>query len=256
GPGHGSVVTVPGGGDYFVYHAWPATPSGGNDTSKGRQVVLDRIVWDAAAGGPAISDGAPSTGLDPGAVLTVGSGAIVDRERRPGRVVRRRRAGVIDRHVLERGAPGGAGLDVDPVAGRVVDRHVIEQHVAEHAAVVALDLDALVAGIDHVDVADRDALGRVLVGAQPDGAEVLAAPVGAAGAHEGDVLDGRRHERVGMELAADGEPGVGERVVRDAVLDAVADAAVDRERSGAPRDLHRAVADHVVGVGVRVEIRR
>jgi GH43 family beta-xylosidase len=59
GPGHGSVVTASG-GDYFVYHAWSATASGGNDTSKGRQVLVDRIVWNA--GWPQIADGTPSTG--------------------------------------------------------------------------------------------------------------------------------------------------------------------------------------------------
>ena len=62
GPGHGSVVSV-GGADYFVYHAWPATSSGTHDTSQGRQVLLDRISW--VDGWPQISDGTPSTGLQP-----------------------------------------------------------------------------------------------------------------------------------------------------------------------------------------------
>jgi GH43 family beta-xylosidase len=55
GPGHGSVVTV-GDADYFVYHAWAAT-----DMTRGRQVLLDRIVWEN--GWPRIADGTPGTGL-------------------------------------------------------------------------------------------------------------------------------------------------------------------------------------------------
>jgi len=60
GPGHGSVVSA-GAGDYFVYHAWPATPSGGHDSAAGRHVLLDRIFWEDHW--PWISDGTPSTGL-------------------------------------------------------------------------------------------------------------------------------------------------------------------------------------------------
>jgi GH43 family beta-xylosidase len=57
GPGHGSVVAI-GGADYFVYHAWSAAPGGTNDTSGGRQVLVDRIVWEAD-GWPRIHDGTP-----------------------------------------------------------------------------------------------------------------------------------------------------------------------------------------------------
>jgi GH43 family beta-xylosidase len=62
GPGHGSVVPL-GASDYFIYHAWSATPQGTNDTTLGRQVLLDRIVWQN--GWPSISDGTPSHDLEP-----------------------------------------------------------------------------------------------------------------------------------------------------------------------------------------------
>ncbi len=62
GPGHGSVVSA-GGADYFVYHAWSATPQGGNDVAAGRQVLLDRIVWQD--GWPRIGDGTPGRALEP-----------------------------------------------------------------------------------------------------------------------------------------------------------------------------------------------
>ena len=57
GPGHGSVVTV-GGLDYFVYHAWANAGNGKNDGAKGRQVLVDRIMW--KDGWPQIHDGTPS----------------------------------------------------------------------------------------------------------------------------------------------------------------------------------------------------
>lgn len=57
GPGHGSVVTVHG-LDYFVYHAWANAGNGKNDGAKGRQVLVDRIVWEN--GWPRIHDGTPS----------------------------------------------------------------------------------------------------------------------------------------------------------------------------------------------------
>ena len=62
GPGHGSVVHTDG-EDFFVYHAWPALPGGGNDTAQGRHTLLDRIVWEARLAPP--SDGTPSTSLQP-----------------------------------------------------------------------------------------------------------------------------------------------------------------------------------------------
>lgn len=62
GPGHGSIVPL-GASDYFVYHAWTATPMGTNDTTMGRQVLLDRIVWQG--GWPSIGDGTPSRDLEP-----------------------------------------------------------------------------------------------------------------------------------------------------------------------------------------------
>lgn len=57
GPGHGSVVNIDG-TDYFLYHAWPALPGGGNDKDKGRQVLLDRISW--VSDWPVIGTGSPS----------------------------------------------------------------------------------------------------------------------------------------------------------------------------------------------------
>ncbi|MEZ4461813.1 MAG: family 43 glycosylhydrolase [bacterium] len=62
GPGHGSVVEV-GGDSVFVYHAWPALPGGGNDTTKGRNILVDRIRWEG--GWPKISDGTPSVTPQP-----------------------------------------------------------------------------------------------------------------------------------------------------------------------------------------------
>jgi len=62
GPGHGSVVPTAS-GDFFVYHAWKATASGGHDTAAGRQVLLDRIAWED--GWPRIGDGTPGRGLAP-----------------------------------------------------------------------------------------------------------------------------------------------------------------------------------------------
>ncbi|HEY5934320.1 MAG TPA: family 43 glycosylhydrolase [Kofleriaceae bacterium] len=57
GPGHGSVVAV-GAKHYFVYHAWRNDGAGGNDVPKGRQILVDEIVW--ADGWPRIGNGTPS----------------------------------------------------------------------------------------------------------------------------------------------------------------------------------------------------
>jgi len=62
GPGHGSVVSV-GTRRYFVYHAWHNNGAGGNDTSRGRKVLVDEITF--ANGWPVINDGTPSSGLVP-----------------------------------------------------------------------------------------------------------------------------------------------------------------------------------------------
>jgi GH43 family beta-xylosidase len=68
GPGHGSVVAA---GDklYFVYHAWRNNGSGGNDTTRGRQILVDEITW-RSDGWPAIGNGTPSVGAQrwPGAI--------------------------------------------------------------------------------------------------------------------------------------------------------------------------------------------
>jgi len=44
GPGHGSVVPAPHGGDVFVYHAWRASNV---NAAPGRLVLVDRIAWGA-----------------------------------------------------------------------------------------------------------------------------------------------------------------------------------------------------------------
>lgn len=62
GPGHGSVVTA-GSHDYFVYHAWHNNGAGGNDTTRGRKVLVDEITF--ANGWPVINNGTPSEGLKP-----------------------------------------------------------------------------------------------------------------------------------------------------------------------------------------------
>lgn len=46
GPGHGSVVDVPGAGDWYVYHAWRAGHIGG--PGDGRLVLVDAIDWSGA----------------------------------------------------------------------------------------------------------------------------------------------------------------------------------------------------------------
>jgi beta-xylosidase len=56
GPGHGSVVQAHG-DDFFVYHSWINNGSGGTAPG-GRQVLVDRIVWEG--GWPKISNGSPS----------------------------------------------------------------------------------------------------------------------------------------------------------------------------------------------------
>lgn len=57
GPGHGSVVSIAG-LDYFVYHAWTNAGNGTQSGDAGRQVLVDRIVWDQSW--PKIHDGSPS----------------------------------------------------------------------------------------------------------------------------------------------------------------------------------------------------
>ncbi len=57
GPGHGSLVTA-GGLDYFVYHAWQNAGNGTHLQSGGRNVLVDRVVWEN--GWPRIHDGTPS----------------------------------------------------------------------------------------------------------------------------------------------------------------------------------------------------
>jgi len=57
GPGHGSIVQV-NGLDYFVYHAWHNAGDGTQNGDKGRQVLVDRI--DYEADWPRIHDGTPS----------------------------------------------------------------------------------------------------------------------------------------------------------------------------------------------------
>lgn len=59
GPGHGSVVVAPGGAWAHVYHAWVAGHVG---DAPGRQVLVDRITWDA--GWPQML-GAPSSRSQP-----------------------------------------------------------------------------------------------------------------------------------------------------------------------------------------------
>ena len=59
GPGHGSVVSVHG-RDYFFHHAWPALPSGKNDTTKGRYGLIAPITW-AANGWPKLGTGSAVT---------------------------------------------------------------------------------------------------------------------------------------------------------------------------------------------------
>ncbi len=62
GPGHGSVVAV-GERDYFVYHAWHNNGAGGNDATRGRNILVDEITY--ANGWPVIHGGTPSADLQP-----------------------------------------------------------------------------------------------------------------------------------------------------------------------------------------------
>jgi GH43 family beta-xylosidase len=60
GPGHGSVVRAGTGSQlYFVYHAWVEDGAGKNDSSQGRQVLVDRITFESDW--PLIANGSPST---------------------------------------------------------------------------------------------------------------------------------------------------------------------------------------------------
>lgn len=43
GPGHGFVISIPDGGTWLLYHAWP--PEAIGSTSPGRQLWLDRVEW-------------------------------------------------------------------------------------------------------------------------------------------------------------------------------------------------------------------
>lgn len=62
GPGHGTVLSLPG-GDYFFYHAWTNAGDGSQLASAGRQGLVDRIAWQD--GWPQIADGTPSHTLEP-----------------------------------------------------------------------------------------------------------------------------------------------------------------------------------------------
>ncbi len=57
GPGHGSVVDAPSGGQALVYHAW--REGFVNTAGEGREVLVDRVTW--SGGWPALA-GAPSDG--------------------------------------------------------------------------------------------------------------------------------------------------------------------------------------------------
>jgi beta-xylosidase len=62
GPGHGTVVRT-GGTDWFVHHAWVADAQGHRDGTKGRQVLLDAIVW--KDGWPSFAGGSSAIGPQP-----------------------------------------------------------------------------------------------------------------------------------------------------------------------------------------------
>lgn len=60
GPGHGAVVTSPSGQTAFVYHAWS---QGHINEAPGRQVLLDRVLWNG--GWPAMPQAPSSRSLPP-----------------------------------------------------------------------------------------------------------------------------------------------------------------------------------------------
>ena len=69
GPGHNSeIITDDNGDDWILYHAYDA-----NDDSKGRVMLMDKIVWDAN-GWPTVNDGTPSTTAQVGPVFYTGDG--------------------------------------------------------------------------------------------------------------------------------------------------------------------------------------
>jgi arabinan endo-1,5-alpha-L-arabinosidase len=62
GPGHGSIVRARD-AEWFVHHAWVATPDGRHDGPKGRWVLLEKIVW--ADGWPTFAGGSSSVTEQP-----------------------------------------------------------------------------------------------------------------------------------------------------------------------------------------------
>jgi beta-xylosidase len=67
GPGHGSVVTV-GTSQWFVHHAWPTDGAGNRDANKGREVLLDAIVW-GADGWPSFATNSSAVGKQLGPAI-------------------------------------------------------------------------------------------------------------------------------------------------------------------------------------------
>ncbi len=67
GPGHGSVV-VTGTSWWFVHHAWPTDGAGNRDANKGREVLLDAIVW-GADGWPSFATNSSAIGKQLGPAI-------------------------------------------------------------------------------------------------------------------------------------------------------------------------------------------
>lgn len=72
GPGHNSeIITDDEGQDWILYHAYH-----GNDASKGRVLLMDRLLWDNM-GWPYIEGGTPSSTEQPAPIFYKGNGAHV-----------------------------------------------------------------------------------------------------------------------------------------------------------------------------------
>jgi len=67
GPGHGSIV-MNGTETWFVHHAWPTDGAGNRDAAKGREVLLDKVIW-GSDDWPSFKTGSSALGAQQGPTL-------------------------------------------------------------------------------------------------------------------------------------------------------------------------------------------
>ena len=158
--------------------------------------------------------------------------------------------------VTERRAARNVRFDLDCDRGGVADRYVFQKRIGKRAA--PLHEDALVTRIDHVHVADRDTVRGIKVGPQPDCPEIalpwVSFEVVASAAVQCHSVNGSRFKRIGIEFAAHGQTGIRECVGSNAILDAVALAAIDRKARSPPGQLYRTIANYIISAGMGPEV--